>query len=83
MKVAIGDFTKEDIEEMKRQLRQDTDDYNRESGKNYPLYISIGVCDRSYTDDISVDDMLYYADKEMYEHKQRLKKETGFHPERK
>lgn len=83
VKVAIGDFTKEDIEEMKRQLRQDTDDYNRESGKNYPLYISIGVCDRSYTDDISVDDMLYYADKEMYEHKQRLKKETGFHPERK
>lgn len=83
VKVALGDFTKEDVEEMKKLLRQNTDIYNKSSGKEYPLYISIGICCRDYTEDINVDDMLFHADREMYEHKQRLKEETGFHPERK
>lgn len=82
VKVVIGDITQEKIDKFKKELREDMDSYNASSHKEYPIYLSVGECVRSYDENINLDEILFVADKKMYSDKQRLKDETGFRPER-
>ena len=82
VKVAYGHFTEQQMEEFRNALHSFLDTYNSTSGKPYPVHISLGfnICEEGQKSDIEA--MLFTADKQMYEDKQRIKKETGFDPKR-
>ncbi len=78
VKVAIGDFDDETFENYQADLWAATTNFNYNSGKEYPIYISVGICCKKSGEDFTVDTLLCEADSEMYKNKMRIKKETGF-----
>ena len=83
VKAVYGDITPQALEEFHRAVGKRTQQVNAESGKPYPIYISVGMCMRGCDDIPGSDKMLSIADEQMYLDKLRLKKETGFDPKRK
>ncbi|MCC8043274.1 MAG: GGDEF domain-containing protein [Oscillospiraceae bacterium] len=83
VKIASGHFTDKDIEEYCDSVRKFLTNYNHNSGKPYPVYISMGVCRRKPNEINGIDELISAADKAMFENKLKVKKETGFDPKRK
>lgn len=83
VKAAYGDFSGGKLDEFRRALYEYLDNYNRTSGKPYPIYMPLGFCLCGADDIADPDKMLSVADAQMYLDKVRLKKETGFDPKRK
>ncbi len=82
VKAAVGFFTEKDISDFRHSIEQHISDYNRTSGKAYPIYISVGICIKSPGDEYTLDSVIYEADKEMFIDKARVRKSTGFDPKR-
>ena len=83
VKAVYGDITPQALEEFHRAVGKMTQQVNAESGKPYPIYISVGMCMRGCGEIPGSEKMLSIADEQMYLDKLRLKKETGFDPKRK
>lgn len=72
-----GDYTPEEIEDIKRNIRQKLAEFERESGGELPMSVSLGVFYGSVDEYVSIEKPISLADKEMFEDKQRIKKEMG------
>lgn len=82
VKAAIGHFTKDQMEEFRAALAEFLKGYNANSGKPYPVHISVGFSLSEPDEQTDPDTLLKKADEEMYTDKMRIKKETGFAPKR-
>ena len=65
------------------QIQEELEKINREGGRKYPIYVAGGF--QLYTVDtiLSADDIMKFADEQMYINKEILKNKTGFRPTRK
>lgn len=82
IKLAMGDFTEINVQECIQLIIQQLNDFNRVSGKPYPIHIGIGYCYVSGNNDYILEDIIKLADKNMYKKKMKQKLETGFNPKR-
>lgn len=72
-----GDYTPEEIEGIKQGIRQRLAEFEQESGGELPMSVSLGVFYGSVDEYVSIEKPISLADKEMFEDKQRIKKEMG------
>ena len=72
-----GDYTTEEIEGIKQGIRQKLAEFEQESGGKLPMSVSLGVFYGSVESYVSIEKPISLADKEMFEEKQRMKKEMG------
>lgn len=82
IKAAYGHFTQEHLTEFRKALQTFLDHFNANSGKPYPVHISVGFSLRDADSEFNIEEMLFEADSRMYSDKQRIKLETGFNPKR-
>ncbi len=82
LKIAYGNFTESTIETYISRIRTMLEEENRDSSREYPVYLSLGYCVMSSDNAENIDSMVTKADVEMYADKQRLKQSTGFNHQR-
>ena len=82
VKISTGRFSEADIQSLLDGVRNRFDEYDKSSGKPYPLHISLGAYLKDPEEDITPDGIISKADKCMYEDKVRVKEKTGFDPKR-
>lgn len=71
-----GEYTQEEIDGIKRDIRQKLSDFERNSEEKLPMSVSLGVFYGSVEGCAGIEKPISLADKEMFEEKQRMKKES-------
>lgn len=82
VKVAVGNFTDDQIEACKQEIWLQLENFNQRAKKPYPVYLSVGHCVRSGEELTTFDEIMIEADMTMYRNKLELKQKTGFNPQR-
>lgn len=72
-----GEYTSEEIEGIKQDIRRKLSDFEQNSEEKLPMSVSLGVFYGSVENYASIEKPISVADKEMFEEKQRMKKEMG------
>lgn len=67
----------ESEEDIRRRIENIIGEENELSGKEYMLGMSVGICQRKYSSDIDLYDMISMADERLYMDKRRRKNERG------
>lgn len=67
----------ESEEDIRKRVEVFTADENDSSGKSYMLGMSVGICQRMYSSEIDLYDMISMADERLYMDKRRRKNERG------
>ncbi|MGN0585710.1 MAG: GGDEF domain-containing protein [Oscillospiraceae bacterium] len=72
-----GEYTREEIDGIKNDIRKKLSDFEQNSEDKLPMSVSLGVFYGSVDNYTSIEKPISLADKEMFEEKQRIKKELG------
>ena len=72
-----GEYTREEIDGIKQDIRKRLSDFEQNSEEKMPMSVSLGVFYGSVDNYASIEKPISLADKEMFEEKQRMKKEMG------
>ena len=83
VKLVLGDITGQMARKCISEIHATLDKLNQEGKREYPIYVAGGF--QLYTVDtvLSPDDIMKFADEQMYINKEILKNKTGFRPIRK
>lgn len=83
VKLVLGNITGQMARKCIAEIHDALDKINQEGGREYPIYVAGGF--QLYTLDtiLSPDDIMKFADEQMYINKEILKNKTGFRPTRK
>lgn len=71
--LGVGNYTKEDAEEIISNVNEYISKYNSVSDKPYEVHASLGYAIKKYYDGFNYDDVLKEADKNMYKNKAKYK----------
>ncbi len=74
--VLIIDATEADLVSMQARLQSNVDAYNLQVGKGQALSFSMGIIWADLKSDIAMEELLFQADKAMYEHKKSRRRAT-------
>ncbi len=72
----IVDATASDLASMQARLQSNVDAYNLQAESGYALAFSLGVIRVEADSTITMEDLLFQADKAMYEHKKSRRRAT-------
>lgn len=75
--IAFDTDDPEDAERLREQLEAVTEQYNRESGKQYNVRLSMGVSACCCTGELRLEDLLRQADDDLYRQKKKKKSFIG------
>ena len=83
VKLVLGNISGEMAGKCIDQIHKELDKLNMECAREYPIYLAGGF--QLYTSEtiLSPDDIMKYADEQMYINKEMVKEKTGFRPIRK
>lgn len=73
VKIAVGTFTDDAIDEFKKNLYSTVEEYSEKSGKPYKIQFSLGISVGRINDMEEMEAQLSKVDKKMYEEKVRMK----------
>lgn len=82
VKVVVGEIEEEDAQACMDKIQETLEEINA-GFRRYPIYLAGGYMLYNQRNITSPDKMMTLVDQKMYEHKERMKEETGFRPERK